>query len=120
MPGRCRAAGRGRQRAVEADARLPLRPEPGAPRRMRRALLVILVLAAAGAFVLTNTGAGGENDSRRFTVELDNAFGLVKGADLKIAGVRAGSIEKLRLDRRTRHALVDFKVDKTGFEIGRA
>ena len=82
---------------------------------MRRALLVIFVLGAAAAFVLTNAGAGGENDTRRFTVELDNAFGLVKGADLKIAGVRAGSIERLRLDRRTRHALVDFKIDKTGF-----
>ena len=82
---------------------------------MRRALVVIFVVLAAGAFVLTNAGAGGSDDARRFTVELDNAFGLVEGADFKVAGVRAGSIEKLRLDRRTRHALVDFKIDKTGF-----
>jgi virulence factor Mce-like protein len=82
---------------------------------MRRAILIVFVLAAAGAFVITNGGAGGKNDTRHFTVELDNAFGLVEGADLKIAGVRAGSIEKLRLDRKTNHALVDFTIDKTGF-----
>ena len=82
---------------------------------MKRALVILAVLAGSSAIVLATTGAGGTNDSRHYTVELDTAFGLVTGADLKIAGVRAGKIQKLRLDRRTQHALVDFSVDKTGF-----
>jgi virulence factor Mce-like protein len=81
---------------------------------MRRALVTVFVLALAGAWLVT-TGFSSGKHGRHFTVELDNAFGLVKGADLKIAGVRAGTITGLRLDRRTRHALVDFTVDKTGF-----
>jgi ABC-type transporter Mla subunit MlaD len=81
---------------------------------MKRALVTVFVLALGAAYLVT-TGAGGSNDARHFTVELDNAFGLVTGADLKIAGVRAGKITSLKLDRKTRHALVGFSVDKTGF-----
>jgi ABC-type transporter Mla subunit MlaD len=83
---------------------------------MRRALAILVLLAAAAAFAVTSAGAGDDSASgRRYTVELDNAFGLVTGADLKVAGVRAGKISKLRLDRKTGHALVDFTVDKVGF-----
>ena len=48
---------------------------------MRRVLLVILVLAGAGAYVLTSAGAKKESGNQ-FTVEFDNAFGLVKGGDV--------------------------------------
>jgi virulence factor Mce-like protein len=81
---------------------------------MRRALLVILVLAGAAAYVLTSAGAKKESGNQ-FTVEFDNAFGLVKGGDVKIAGVRAGTIQQLRLDMRTHKALVDFQLTKQGF-----
>ena len=81
---------------------------------MRRALLVILVLAGAAAYVLTAAGAKKESGNQ-FTVEFDNAFGLVKGGDVKIAGVRAGTIQQLRLDKRTHKALVDFQLTKQGF-----
>ncbi len=81
---------------------------------MRRVLLVILILAGAGAYVLTSAGAKKESGNR-FTVEFDNAFGLVKGGDVKIAGVRAGTVSSLRLDKRTHKALVDFELTKQGF-----
>ncbi len=81
---------------------------------MRRALVVILVLAGAGAYVLTSAGAKKESGSQ-FTVEFDNAFGLVKGGDVKVAGVRAGKISKLRLDKKTHKALIDFKLTEKGF-----
>ena len=81
---------------------------------MRRILLVILVLAGAGAYALTSSGAK-EESGRQFTVEFDNAFGLVKGGDVKVAGVRAGTISKLRLDKRSHRALVDFELTKDGF-----
>ena len=82
---------------------------------MRRVLLIFLVLAATGAAALTSAGAGGENETPVYTLEVDNAFGLVVGADLKIAGVRAGKIKKMRLDKRTKRALIDFDIAKTGF-----
>ena len=56
---------------------------------MRRVLVVILVLAGAGAgagagaYLLTATGAKQESGNK-FTVEFDNAFGLVKGGDVKV------------------------------------
>jgi ABC-type transporter Mla subunit MlaD len=82
---------------------------------MRRVAVIILVLATAGGYVLATTGAREDSSARRYTVEIDNAFGIVKGADLKIAGVRAGQITGLRLDRKSKRALVDFEVTKLGF-----
>jgi phospholipid/cholesterol/gamma-HCH transport system substrate-binding protein len=81
---------------------------------MRRVLFVILVLAGVGAYALTSTGAK-EETGNTFTVEFDNAFGLVKGGDVKVAGVRAGTVSKLRLDKKTHKALVDFELTKDGF-----
>ncbi len=81
---------------------------------MRRVLAVILVLVAAGAYVLTSSGAK-EEKGNQFTVEFDNAFGLVKGGDVKIAGVRAGQVTDLRVDHKTKRALIDFKLTKLGF-----
>ncbi|MEA2295869.1 MAG: hypothetical protein QOE86_3508 [Solirubrobacteraceae bacterium] len=81
---------------------------------MRRVALIIAACVATGALVVVLSGAGG-GGGRRFTVELDNAFGLVNGADVKVAGVRAGRIAAMRVDVRTRHALVDITIDKDGF-----
>ena len=119
LPRRRRAQDRRRQRPLQAHPRLPLRPVAGAPRQMRRALVVILVLAGAGAYALTSTGAKEESGSK-FTVEFDNAFGLVKGGDVKVAGVRAGTVSKLRLDKKSHRALVDFELTKQGFGSLRA
>jgi ABC-type transporter Mla subunit MlaD len=60
--------------------------------------------------VLTSSGAKNDDGGSQFTVEFDNAFGLVKGGDVKVAGVRAGKISKLRLDKKTHKALIDFKL----------
>ncbi|MGH2969425.1 MAG: MlaD family protein [Solirubrobacteraceae bacterium] len=83
---------------------------------MRKLLTTCLLLAVAGAAAFALTGAGGDGPKNpRYTVELDNAFGLVAGADLKVAGVRAGTIKELRVDRETHRALVDFEITKAGF-----
>src|SRR5215210_3048815 len=81
---------------------------------MRRLLLIGLAIAAAAAIAVSSAGAG-DGSGNRFTVVLDNAFGLVNDADVKIAGVRAGKITDMRVDRRTHRALVDFEVTKGGF-----
>src|SRR3712207_6472052 len=81
---------------------------------MRRLLVICLAVAVAAAVAVTSAGAG-DGSGSRYTVVLDNAFGLVNGADLKIAGVRAGKITDMRVDRRTHRALVDFEITQTGF-----
>jgi virulence factor Mce-like protein len=83
---------------------------------MRRILATFALLAGLAAFVVVAGGAGG-NDSEKgkYWVELDNAFGLIQGGDLKVAGVRAGKITELKLDRRTKHALVGIKINENGF-----
>ena len=86
---------------------------------MKRILAVTLVLTAAAAYVLTSAGAK-EETGTRYTVEFDNAFGLVEGGDVKVAGVRAGKISTLRVDRRSKRALVDFEITKQGFGSLRA
>jgi ABC-type transporter Mla subunit MlaD len=80
-----------------------------------RRLLVVIGALGAVALVLAVSAAGGSTAGYKFTVELDNAFGLVTGSDLKVAGVRAGTIRDLRLDPRTHDALVDIELTKDGF-----
>lgn len=80
---------------------------------MRRALATALVLAAAAVVAVLGAGAGDSPPAGEATykVELDSAFGLVEGADVKIAGVRAGKISDLDVDRRNSRALVTFSID---------
>src|SRR3954469_14831550 len=83
---------------------------------MRKLLSTVLLLAVAAAVVFGLTGAGGQGPEKpHYTVVLDNAFGIVAGADMKVAGVRAGKITKLRVDQKTHKALVDFQISKDGF-----
>ena len=83
---------------------------------MKRLLITVLAAAALLAFVVTSLGAGGEEvKPGAYTVELDNAFGLIEGADVKVAGVRAGQIKKFRIDPKTYRALVDIEIGQRGF-----
>ncbi|HET8755481.1 MAG TPA: MlaD family protein [Solirubrobacteraceae bacterium] len=82
---------------------------------MRR-LLVLLVLIGAGVAAVATASAGSDDPSRpSYTIELDNAFGLTEGADVKVAGVRAGRVSGMRVDRRTKRALIDITIDSSGF-----
>jgi virulence factor Mce-like protein len=75
-------------------------------------LSIVVVGAALSAFVFVALGAGGhEKGSPSYWVELDNAFGLVNGADLKVAGVRAGKISDMKVDKHTHRALIGIRVD---------
>src|SRR5215208_6311810 len=82
---------------------------------MRR-LLVLIVLVGAGVAAVATASAGSDDPSRpTYTIELDNAFGVTEGADVKVAGVRAGRVSGMRVDRKSKRALVDITIDKTGF-----
>jgi len=82
---------------------------------VKRILVVIAVLGAAAAAVLLTTGAKEDGAGKSYWVELDNAFGLIEGADVKVAGVRAGKIASMKLDRDTYRALVQIEVKQGGF-----
>ncbi len=65
---------------------------------MKRVLLSSAILIAVGAFLFIALGASNsKNALGTYKVEIDNGFGLVQGADFKVAGVRAGTINKLDL-----------------------
>ncbi len=83
-----------------------------------RALLLLLALAAAattaGAWLVV-TSAGAADDEQRYTVVLDNAFGLTEGSDLRSSGVTIGKVEKLAVQRSTARALATILVTKPSF-----
>ena len=83
---------------------------------MRRLLVIALMLAAGAVAVVASASAGTQDpEGAHYTVELDNAFGIVEGADVKVAGVRAGHVTGMRVDRRSKRALVDFTITQNGF-----
>src|SRR5215213_9975061 len=60
---------------------------------MRR-LALIASLLACGATVWVATAAGAD-DTHTYTIELDNAFGIVEGSEVRIAGVTQGQVTNL-------------------------
>ena len=83
---------------------------------MRRVLSVLAVLgAAAGALLLT--GAADEAKGKKYWVVFDNAFGLVEGGDLKIGGVRAGTVNRFELTETEPYKVaVEVEVTEPGFD----
>src|SRR5262245_61044694 len=77
---------------------------------MKRLLLIIGMIAAIPAYLVAGAGASG---SHTYQAELFNAFGLVKGSELRIAGAKAGTITDLGITPQ-KTALVTFEVD-SGF-----
>ena len=61
-------------------------------------------------------GADDGEKGRTYKVELDNAFGLTEGADVKVAGVRAGKVKRFKLDRKDMRALVSIELNRGGFD----
>ena len=87
-------------------------------RRLGSILVVIAVVVAAVA--LSAPSGGGSDGARRYVVELDNAFGMVLGGDVRVAGVNAGRIVDIDLDEKTLKALVEVEIDEKGFGSLRA
>jgi virulence factor Mce-like protein len=82
---------------------------------MKRVLISGALLLAAAAFVFLSTGASKGTAQGTYKIEFQNAFGLVTGADFKVAGVPAGTIKGIGLDQKTLNAVVTIKVDRSGF-----
>jgi phospholipid/cholesterol/gamma-HCH transport system substrate-binding protein len=89
---------------------------------MRRALVILVVLAVAAAAFVT-LGARDDDGGKfpRYTIEFDTAFGLVEGGDVRVAGVNAGTVKDIKLDtdvdpnKEPYRALVEIEITQTGF-----
>src|SRR3954447_9440178 len=87
---------------------------------MRRALAVILVLVSATALAVAGTGASdGSSGDYQVRAIFENAFSLVPGEDVKIAGVMVGKIDSLDVTPDQRAAVV-FTITRAGFDDFRA
>ncbi len=82
---------------------------------MKRLLVCAAIVLAAGAFMVIAGGASSGSAQGSYKIELDNAFGLVTGADFKVAGVPAGTITAIDLDQKTLRAVVTVQVSRGGF-----
>ena len=76
---------------------------------MRRLLVILGLLGALAASLVAVAGA---SDSRSYQVELFNAFGLVKGSELRVAGAKAGSVTDLEITPQ-KTALVSVEEDSS-------
>jgi len=82
---------------------------------MRRLATVALVLGACALAVVLGAASGGAPKGKHFKIEFDNAFGLTKGGDLKIAGVRAGKTTGFDISRGPRpKAVVTAEITEPG------
>jgi phospholipid/cholesterol/gamma-HCH transport system substrate-binding protein len=74
-----------------------------------------VVLAVAGvflAFAVTNSGRGGiSGPATTFTARFDRIDGLAPGADVRIAGVKVGSVVDQRIDPQSFLAVLTLRVD---------
>ena len=75
-------------------------------------LLVFVVVTSLATTVLVVTiGNLSFGDSRDYKAEFTDATGVNKGDDIRVAGVRVGTVDKVEIIDRTR-ALVSFTVDE--------
>src|SRR5215211_2570069 len=66
------------------------------------------------SYAVLNSGRGTVNgDGIRLTAKFDRIDGLSNGADVRIAGVRVGSITDARIDPQTFSAELTMKVDRS-------
>jgi virulence factor Mce-like protein len=84
---------------------------------VKRVLAIVTVAAAcAAAFLLS--GASGGRDGRTYRIEFDNAFGLVRGGDVRVGGVNAGRTSGFDVVKRpgqAAKAVVEVELTEKGF-----
>jgi virulence factor Mce-like protein len=70
---------------------------------MRRLALIATLLACGPAVWLAT--AAGADDTHTYTIELDNAFGIVQGSEVRVAGVTQGEVTDLDINAAKRAML---------------
>ncbi len=119
LPGRRLTARRGRLGTVARHERhARLRSRPGAAGTMTRALAVaaiLLVAAVLAAVALT----GSEDESYRVRAIFDNAGFVIPGEDVRVAGVKVGSVEAVDVTPDFKAAVV-LDIEDEGYQDFRA
>jgi ABC-type transporter Mla subunit MlaD len=75
---------------------------------MRRIGLTLLLIAAGTAVWMA--ASAGASSTRTYKVELDNAFGLVNGSEVRVAGVKAGTVKSLDINA-DKKAVITVEID---------
>lgn len=74
-------------------------------------LVFVVVTSLATAVLVVTIGNIGFGDSRDYKAEFTDATGVNKGDDVRVAGVRVGTVSDVEIIDRTR-ALITFSVDE--------
>jgi phospholipid/cholesterol/gamma-HCH transport system substrate-binding protein len=83
---------------------------------MRRVAAVTLLIAAAAAFAIVGLGAGdGEGGDYKVRAIFENAGFVIPGEDVKVAGVRVGSIESIDVTDESDAAVV-LDIEDPGYQ----
>jgi ABC-type transporter Mla subunit MlaD len=82
---------------------------------VKRVLAVAGVLVAVSALVVLAAGAGDEGGTYRVRAIFMNAFSVIPGEDVKIAGVKVGKVESLEVTADHKAAVV-LRIDRPGFD----
>jgi ABC-type transporter Mla subunit MlaD len=83
----------------------------------RLATVGVVLLVCVGVFALA--GASGDKTGRKYKIVFDNAFGLVKGGDFRVGGVKAGKTSDFSVETTKGHApkaVVTAEITQPGFD----
>jgi phospholipid/cholesterol/gamma-HCH transport system substrate-binding protein len=67
---------------------------------MRRIAAILAAAGAAAGLALAN-GAGAD-DAHSYRIEMRNAFGVLEGSEVRVAGVRSGTVEEIEINAAKR------------------
>ena len=82
---------------------------------MKRVAAILALVVGVAVFAVISTGAGDSNsDAYLVRAEFRNAFSVIPGEDVKIAGVFVGKIASLDVTKRNTADVV-LRIDKPGF-----
>src|SRR5437868_3312687 len=82
---------------------------------MKRLLAICTLVIATGVIVVMGTGAGGSSGSYEVRAIFRNAFSVIPGEDVKIAGVKVGKIKSLDVTADQKAAVV-LDITQAGFQ----
>ena len=82
---------------------------------MRRVAAVALLIAAAVAVVVVVLGAGDEGEEYKVRAIFENAGFVIPGEDVKVAGVRVGSIDSIDVTEDNKAAVV-LDIEDPGYQ----
>jgi phospholipid/cholesterol/gamma-HCH transport system substrate-binding protein len=75
--------------------------------------VVILIAAVFFTFAYTSSGIGKGSGGYRLVAEFDNADGIGVGSDVRMSGVKIGTVTSQTLDPTTYQAVLNLSIDRT-------